>query len=63
LEPDAKTEARIVALLEEMEAIHHANALYWKQGTAQTLAARAEYKLRNERLEKIREELTQLRKH
>ena len=63
MEPDAKTKARIVALLEEMEAIHYANSLYWKQGTAQTLAARAEYQLRIERLEKIRDELTQLQKH
>jgi hypothetical protein len=54
MEPDTRTKARIVALSEEMEAIHHANCLYWKQGNGQTLAAKVGYRLRNERLERIR---------
>ena len=61
MEPDSRTAARIAALNEEMDAIHYANSLYWKQGKSQTLAAKAEYQFRNERLEQIREELAQLR--
>jgi hypothetical protein len=44
-----------------MDAIHHVNSLYWKQGQSQTLAAKAEYQFRNERLEGIRTEIAQLR--
>jgi hypothetical protein len=44
-----------------MDAIHHANSLHWKQGQSQTLAAKSEYQFRNERLERIRTELAQLR--
>ncbi len=61
MEPDAKARARIVVLNEEMEAIHYANSLYWKQGNSQTIAAKAEYQFRTERLEVIRAELSQLR--
>jgi hypothetical protein len=58
--PNAKTRARIASLSKETDAIHHANSLYWKQGQSQTLAAKAEYQFRNERLERIRTELAQL---
>jgi hypothetical protein len=61
VETDAKTRARIASLSKEMDAIHHVNSLYWKQGQSQTLAAKAEYQFRNERLEGIRTEIAQLR--
>ncbi len=61
MEPKARTMARIAALNEEMDAIHFANNLYWKRGPLQTLAAKAEYQFRNERLEEIRAECAQLR--
>jgi hypothetical protein len=61
MEPNTSTKARIAALNEEMDAIHYANSLYWKQGKSQTLAAKAEYLFRNERLEQIRIELGRLR--
>jgi hypothetical protein len=57
---DANTKARIASLSKEMEEIHHANRLYWAQGESQSLAAKAEYESRNERLEEIRAELDQL---
>jgi hypothetical protein len=46
---------------DEMDAIHYANSLFWKQGNDPTRAARAEYQERQERLEQIREQLAQLR--
>lgn len=61
MELDAGTKARIKSLSEEMDEIHNANREYWKQGESQTLAAKTEYALRNERLERIRAELAQLR--
>jgi hypothetical protein len=56
-----KMTARITTLDEEMDVIHRANSLYWKQGQSQTVAAKAQYQLRQDRLEKIRAELAQLR--
>ena len=46
-----------------MDAIHHANNLYWQQGQNHTKAESAEYQVRLDRLEKIRAELTELGKH
>jgi hypothetical protein len=60
VELDASTKARIASLSKEMDEIHHANRLYWKQGESQSLAAKAEYESRNERLEQIRAALAQL---
>jgi hypothetical protein len=55
------TNAKITALLEEMHSIHVANSLYWKQPKQdQTREARAEYQRRQDRLEEIRSELSQL---
>jgi hypothetical protein len=51
MEPDPTIAARIAVLNEEMDAIHAANRLYWKQGKSQMLAAKAAYQFRNERLE------------
>jgi hypothetical protein len=59
MEPDKKS-ARIANLNEEMDAIHSANGLYWKQGNSQTVAAKTEYQFRQDRLETIRSELAQL---
>jgi len=47
----------VAALHKEIDEIHLANALYWKQGTAVTVAARKEYQRRQDRLEEIRQAL------
>ena len=60
MESDAKT-ARIAALNAEIDAIHSANTLYWRQGEAATYEARAAYRHRSDRLEEIRNELAKLR--
>jgi hypothetical protein len=60
MENNAK-KARIAVLTAEMDAIHSANTLYWKQGEAATHEARAEYRRRLDRLTEIRTELAQLR--
>jgi hypothetical protein len=50
--------ARIIAVLrKEIDAIHHANPLYWKQNTAVTDAAQKAYQRRQDRLEEIRQAL------
>lgn len=49
---ESETGARVVALLEEANAIHFANQLYWKRKD-HSPEATAEYKHREERLEKI----------
>ena len=61
MESDSVAKAKIAALHEEMDAIHVANSLYWKQGEAFTVEARAEYQRRLDRLQEIRRELAQLR--
>jgi len=61
MEPNAGTSARIAVLKEEMDAIHQANSVYWKQGQSQTVEERAQYRLRQKRLEEIRRELAELR--
>ena len=57
----AVNEAKIAALEEEMESIHAADTLYWKQGTSQTREERVEYQRRQVRLREIRSELAALR--
>jgi hypothetical protein len=52
--------ARIAALTEEIEEIHHANCVYWNQRPNHTKAATAQYEFRQERLEEIRGELAVL---
>jgi hypothetical protein len=61
MELEVRTKAKLALLCAEMDAIHHTNGLYWKEGNFQTAPAKADYNLRNERLEKIRAELDQLR--
>jgi hypothetical protein len=61
LERDAKKESRIAALSKEMDAIYFADRQYWEQREGVTHDARIEHERRQERLEEIRKELTQLR--
>jgi len=56
---EAERKARIAALYEEIDSISYANNLYWKQPSA---GAKAEYYLRQDRLEDIWRELTELTK-
>lgn len=53
--------AQLVALREEIDAIHFANSLFWRHKEARTRAALAEYQSRQERLAHIRRELARLR--
>jgi hypothetical protein len=59
---DAKTSARVAILNKEMDDIHLANNLYWKQEQHQTGAAKAQYQFRNNQLEKILTEFSQLQR-
>jgi hypothetical protein len=61
MEFDSRTKARIAFLNQEMDELHVANSTFWEQGKSQSLAARAEYQFRNERLEKIRAALALIR--
>jgi hypothetical protein len=61
MEPDVTTSLRVAILYEKMDAINHANDLYWEQGEAVTLDARIEHQYRRERLEEVRKELARLR--
>jgi len=49
-------------LQEEIEFIHYANELYWRDANPGD-AAKADYYRRQDRLEEIRSELADLRKH
>jgi hypothetical protein len=57
---DAKTNLRIAALNEEMDTLHYANSLYWRQGQYHNSDAKALYQFRQDRLDQIRSELAQL---
>jgi hypothetical protein len=59
---EAAMKARIAVLHEEIEVIHCANELYWRQANP-CGAAKAEHYRKQDRLEKIRSELAELRKH
>ena len=61
MELQAKAKTRIAFLNVEMDELHRANGLYWKQGQSQSLAEKSKYEFRNERLEEIRNELARLR--
>jgi hypothetical protein len=61
MQSNISTNTQIAALTVEIDAIHFANGLYWKQENFQTVAAREEYQRRQDRLEEIRIELAQLR--
>jgi len=54
-------EAKNAALKEEVNFIHFANVLYWRQGAQSSREARAEYQRRQDRLREIRSEVLDLR--
>ena len=55
-------ESRIISFRKEMEAIHFANRLYWDKHTGSvSREARAKYARRQDRLEKIRRKLLDLK--
>ena len=58
--PDDKSNAKIALLNKEIDEIHHANSLYWKQGQRHIPVANAQHQSRQDRLDKIREELATL---
>jgi hypothetical protein len=60
MECDAIGRVRLAALTEEIDAIHFADNLFWRQKQAHTRAEVAEYQWRQERLEQIRGELARL---
>ena len=62
MDPETTRKARIAALLEEMDFIHYANELYWRQ-TNPSVAAKADHFRRQDRLEEIRSELAKLQEH
>jgi hypothetical protein len=61
MDPETMRKAKIAVLHEEIDLIHHANELYWRQANADN-ANKAAYYRRQDRLEEIRSELTELRK-
>ena len=61
MDPESTRKERIAVLQEEMELIHHANELYWRQANP-SAEARAAYYRRQDRLEEIRSSLSELRK-
>jgi hypothetical protein len=62
MDPEAKRQARIAVLREEIELIHHANQRYWRQANPSD-AAKANYYRRQDRLDEIRSELAELQPH
>jgi len=51
---------KIAALGEELSAIHFTKVLYWKRGADNSREARAKYQFRQDRVDEIRKEFTQL---
>jgi len=61
MDPEATRKARTAVLPKEIELIHYANQLYWRQASPDD-AARGDYYRRQDRLEEIRSELAGLTK-
>lgn len=61
MKPGSMTQATTKALYAEMDFIHCANALYWREGDFHTRDEIAEYKRRQDRLNEIRAELAKSR--
>jgi len=59
MDPEATRKARIAILQQEIDFIHYANELYWRQ-TNPSNAAKTDHFRRQDRLEEIRSELTKL---
>jgi hypothetical protein len=62
VDSEGARKARIAVLQEEIEFIHYANGLYWRQANPDD-AAKADHYRRQDRLEEIRSELAELQKH
>jgi hypothetical protein len=60
MKPDATTKARIAVLNGEIDSVHSDNRFYWED-KAPSREANAEYQRRQHRLERIRNELADLR--
>ncbi len=58
--PEGSGQARMTDLSAEIDSIHHANRLFWEQGTARGRKAKVEYYYRQDRLEEIRSEMAEL---
>jgi len=58
--PEGTRQARMTVLSQEIDSIHHANRLFWEQGTAHGGKAKVEYYYRQDRLEEIRSEMAEL---
>ena len=56
LAPSRRIKTRSAALRDEIDAIDHANRHYWRRGSSVTRAERAEYHLRQARLDMLRAE-------
>jgi len=50
----------MTVLSQEIDSIHHANRLFWEQGTAHGRNAKVEYYCRQDRLVEIRSEMAEL---
>jgi hypothetical protein len=59
MDPEAARKARIAVLQREIDLIHRANELYWRQEKPSD-AAKADYYRRQVRLDEIRDELAEL---
>lgn len=62
MDSEAKRKARIALLQKEIEFVHHANELYWRQANPSN-EAKAGYYRRQDRLDEIRSELAELQAH
>jgi len=59
MDPEARRKARIAVLLGEIDVIHRANQLYWREANPSD-GAKADHYRRQDRLEEIRSELDEL---
>jgi len=58
--PEGTRQAKMADLSAEIDSIHHANRLFWEQGTHHGREAKVEYYCRQDRLEEIRSEMAEL---
>jgi hypothetical protein len=62
MDAEETRKARVAALQAEIDFIHYANELYWRQANPSS-AAKADYFRRQNRLQEIRSELAKLQEH
>ncbi len=60
MQGDSSIRARLASLREEIDSIHLANSLHWKQGECHSREEMVAYERRQDRLEEIRKELSEL---